>query len=407
MTGTWLPHRTQHLPPALTPVARPRCGAFPLGGVLQAITPARPPTFTARIDGELCSIPLGVFGLWRPDLARAGELICSAGGFDTALRKKAIAAARIWMMGCADAARARRRIVAVTPELLQHGMQAVPDQCLPIGCIPALDVREYGAGNLEVVLYAEDADAPSRRALRAAARAMAHPLTRLAECSGSAAVQLGVVETARVRARCELGIAALDARAADREASTLDELLGDVLLHDVITRFAADEHQPELAAKHNAAVIDAMSSTAVALQLEPFRIEAAARSHAARWGSCEPLVRWRKYVARLQGDIEMPIDLTSIAQRLEALGESSGHDRARQHAVQIACAGLTASLVFVRATVASAMRARAATEAPSAKQPDHALGPQRRACADPRLESGVHAKLDYAECEARPRVSAV
>lgn len=340
----------------------------------------------ARVNGRESCIPVHC-GSPSSDfeLQCAGDLIRAAGGFIASVHTRRMAAARMWMAACPDPARARRRIGAEAVDLLQLGLEAMPQHFVPLGCIPAIDVREYRSGDVEAMLYVEDASARSQRALRAAARALARPLAALAGCRNVAAIQLGAVQAARVHVRCTLDGAAL----RELEPRFASPGRSDELEATIRARFGADHHAPELAARYNAQVLEAVLRAAAALGLEPRRFEAAARGHAARWGSCEPLACWRSRHGRLHGELELPVDLSAIERGLAERGFTSDVLRRREVAADlayhVASVGLTASLVLVRSALAATpRRERAARTPPRVRAtPRPPLRPTARAPALP------------------------
>jgi hypothetical protein len=310
-----------------------------------------------RVNGRGCTLPLLRDANGCCDaIAAAGELANQGGGLEAALVSTTLCAARVWLSGCAQSAEAPARIAALAGQLLQIGMEASPQRWMPLGCIPALEVHDHGGGALGVTLYTECGDAMGRSAIEAAARAMAGPLAGLAECKSAPAIQLGHVEATRAKVRCRLSVEQLLAATASEQVIEAPlRALGD----EVLSWFGVDRHQPELAAAHNGFILDGVSAAATALGLEAWRFVAAAQSHAARWGSCEPLARWRRQGDELWGQIEIPIDLESACMALPFVGDDDVRREAARRRVQlVAGAGLFASLAYVRAALASSLQQR-------------------------------------------------
>jgi hypothetical protein len=310
-----------------------------------------------RVNGRGCTLPLRRDASDRCHaIAAAGELANRGGGLETILVSTTLCAARVWLSGCAQSAQAPARIAALAGQLLQIGMEASPQRWMPLGCIPALEVHDHGGGALGVTLYTECGDAMGRSAIEAAARAMAGPLASLAECTSAPSIQLGHVQATRAKVRCRVSVEQL-LRAATAEEAIEAPLraLGD----EVLSWFGVDRHQPDLAAAHNAFILDGMSAAATALGLEAWRIAAAAQSHAARWGSCEPLARWRRHGDELWGQLETPIDLESACMALPFVGDDDlRREAARWRTQLVVGAGLFASLAYVREMLASSSRQR-------------------------------------------------
>jgi hypothetical protein len=314
--------------------------------------------FEARVNGRSCTLATLVDSLGRCEaVAAACELANGGGGLETVLVSTQMSAARLWLSGCADGERAPARIAAMAGQLLQIGMDGSPQRWMPLGCIPALEVQDQGDEGLGVTLYTECADALGRSAIEAAARARAGPLSALAGCTREPEIQLGDVQATRAKVRCRVSIEPLLAAAAPGgilEAPL--RALGD----EALSWFGVDRHEPELAAAHNDFIIEGVNAAATALGLQAWRFTAGARSHAARWGSCEPLVRWRRQGQEICGLLELPIDLDSALRALPFVGDEAARLEAARRRVQlVACVGLLASLAYVRAVIDAIARQRA------------------------------------------------
>jgi hypothetical protein len=286
-------------------------------------------------------------------------------------------------------------------------MEALPNRCLPLGCIPALAVQHFGAGDVEVVLYTERADEPGRRATQALASAIAPPLARLLGCDPGPRIMVGVMDTLRavVRARIDLsswleqGIASEDATDGP-EIAALDELLH---------WFGPDAHHPRVAALHNDHIVSASMSAAAVLGIEPRSIATAARSHAQRYGSVEPLSHWWREGHTLAGEVVMPVDLESACRTLTRgqTRHDAAHVRQRAAALllQVASAGLAASLAYLRSATAARVQRRSQPlppPAPRARE-ERPLGGSRSRAGRRVSESGVHAKLKAGSQPVRSR----
>jgi hypothetical protein len=197
-----------------------------------------------------------------------------------------------------------------------------------------------------------------RSAIEIAAQAMASPLAGLAECSGAPAIEIGLVHLLRAKVRARVSVDDLMSAATSGERIDVPlRTLGD----EALSWFGVDRHQPELAAAHNGFILEGMSSAANALGLEAWRFVTASRRHAARWGSCEPLARWRRQGHELSGQLEVPVDLESACLAMPFVGDAAARREAARRRVQlVAAVGLLASLAYMRAVVAVLLRQRGA-----------------------------------------------
>ncbi|HTV18192.1 MAG TPA: hypothetical protein VMG12_05965 [Polyangiaceae bacterium] len=312
----------------------------------------------ARVNGQACAIPTRRDALGRCDeIAAAAALVNLAGGLDALLVSTRMSAAQVWLAGCSTA-QAPARVAAAAGQLLQIGMDASPERCMPLGCIPAIEVHDHGGGALGVSLYTECDDALGPRAIESAARAMAAPLANLVGCDSAPTIQVGHVEALRARVRCRVDVERLLAAAAPGE---LVEAGLRGVCDEVLSWFGVDRHQPELAAAHNSYVLEGASAAAEALGLEPWRFVASAESHAARWGSCEPLVRWRRHRGELHGQLELPVDLESAARALPPFvgDDNARREVARRRVQLVAGVALLASASYLRAVLSGSVRQRA------------------------------------------------
>lgn len=338
------------------------------------------------VNGQRCTVPVLRDSVGRCDeIAAACELANGGGGLEAVLVATQMSAARVWLTGCEDSEQVPARIAAVAGQLLQIGMEGSPQRWMPLGCIPALEVHAHGAGGLGVTLYTECSDEMGRSAIEAAAQAMAAPLASLTGCTREPQIQLGHVQAMRARLRCRLSVEQLIAAAAPGAA--LEASLR-ARCDEALSWFGVDRHQPELSAPHNAFVIEGVSAAATALGLEAWRFAAAAECHAARWGSCEPLVRWRRQGNEVCGQLDLPIDLDSAQMALPFVGDEGARREAARRRVQlVAGVGLLASLAYVRAVLAANFRqpALAAGEA----QPTESAPSGRQWRDSGMAESGV------------------
>jgi hypothetical protein len=330
-------------------------------------TPVPSLLLRTRLNGRDSWLPLRVDASGtHTEIWEAGQLVGDAEGVEASLLSTHLVAAQIWLPECPQSLVARDRIASMAKELLQIGMEAVPGRCMPLGCIPALDVRHHGAGRVEVILYSECADAIGQSAIEASARAIAAPIARLVGCKGNPRIQVGVLDALRARVRSRLDLRKLGGHRPSPNDSADATLV--TALDELLRWFGFDTYHPQIAAGHNDYVLGASMAAAAVLGLEPWRIGYAARSHTMRWGSCEPLARWRRRGNDLLGHLEMPVDLESARRALPpgAAGvrdELSERRTAGDLLLQVAGVGLTASLAYLRLALAADLRLRSGRSA--------------------------------------------
>lgn len=303
-------------------------------------------------------------------LCQVAQMARNTGGFDARSFSTAMTTAQIWLPGCADINRVLHRIGAVAGGLLQIGMDALTEDSIPVGCLPALELRDRGNGDLEVALRVEGVGGPERSVIATAAHAIVVPIARLAECRGEPDIQVGVLEAERVRARCRIklchlgsGPAALPSMRGGRGERRDTTAIGQLM-----RSFGVDSHEPELAAKHNAQVVEGLTAAAAAMGIDSTCWAIEARGHAARWGSCEPLARWREWGDELVGELCMPVDLQRVLDSLRRAGqpnELATLQAARDVVVQVATIGLTASLAYLRSVLLAGTVYQARRASPS------------------------------------------
>jgi hypothetical protein len=327
-------------------------------------------------------------------LCEAARLACEQ-GFEVEVRNVPVLVARVSLPTALASARVQRRIAALAGDLLQLGMDAAAQAWVPIGCIPGLYLCGSPSGGMEAHVHSERVDAPGAKVLRTVADALARPLMRLAECADAApSVTLCELQHQRVEARCRIAASALfdrrfAGRAQGREAA--------VPRADLLRELALEHHDPPLAVAHNARVIEAMLGASAALGVDPGVWEGEARRHAGRWGSCEPLVRWRWLRGELIGELRLPVRWgdapARMAPRAGASSEASADMADMKDAMmRLACVALAASLAFS----AARWRARAAgpLSAPPSPPPLPAADVDRRSLPGKRsFESGVRAAV--------------
>lgn len=325
-------------------------------------------------------------------LREAARLARDGGGFEAEVRDVPVLVARIPLQRAAPFACVQRRVTALASDLLQVGIDAAAEAWLPIGCIPGLCLVDAPGGGLEAHVHSEKVDALGEEALRAVAESLARPLTRLAECAAAApSVTLSELRHQRLEARCRIVASSLfearsDLRSGGERAAPLADLWRELEL---------DRHDPALAVAHNARVIEAMVGASAALGVEHRIWEGEARRYAGRWGSCEPLVRWRYVRGVLIGELRLPVVLGQARASAAALprvtsGASPDRRDTKDALMQLASVALAASLAFSasrwQARVAHPFRASASPPPLPAAGAAGGRSPGKRSS-----ESGVHA----------------
>jgi hypothetical protein len=328
-------------------------------------------------------------------LGEAARLARQQGGFEVEVRSVPVLVARVTLPGAVPSARVQRRITALAGDLLQLGMDAAAQASVPIGCIPGFYLCGSRGGGMEAHVHSERVDAPGAKVLRTVAESLARPLARLAECAGAAPpVTLCELQHQRVEARCRIAASVLFERGS---AARPQGMAPAVLRAELLRELALDRHDPPLAVAHNARVIEAMLGASAALGVDPGVWEREARRYAGRWGSCEPLARWRWVRGELIGELRLPVRWRDAPARRAAPAGVSSEPSAnipdvKDAMMQLACVALAASLAFS----AARWRARAAGRLSACASPpplpaagvDHRSLPAKRS-----FESGVRAAV--------------
>jgi hypothetical protein len=328
--------------------------------------PESPPPLplNAGLNGRDCRIPMDARCGAYSALPGAAERVRSTGGIRASRLQSTRLTVRIRLVACAEALRVQRRFSALAGDFLQIGMDASPDGAPP-GCIPALRVRDHGDGRIDVDLYIENADVPGRLCLEAAAYCIALPLACLAECESAPTIQVIYGEVEQVRVTCRVDIGALtDACAESSDTPEAAAVLVGSAIDDLMRRFGSDSHQPLLAAQHNDRVLDAATAAARALGLDPRRFELDARAHTTRWGSCEPLAKWRRRERELIGQVQIPLETGPIAPGISEHAPTV--PLPSDLVLQVASVALVASLSFLQSEL---------LEQPSARRRKNRLPP--------------------------------
>jgi hypothetical protein len=355
---------------------------------------ATPLALTTLLNGRDHRIPMNGGPHAYSSVRNAAELVRSTGGFQARLLQATWLTVRISLVRGAEAIRVQRRIAALAGDLLQMGMDATPDGAPP-SSIPGLRVRDHGRGRTDAELYIENADVPGQLCLEAAARHIALPLARLAECESAPTLQVIRSEVEQVRISCRVDIDELaEACAARGDTPEAAAVIVRSGIDELMRRFGSDSHQPLLAAQHNDQLLDAATATALALGLDPRRFERGARTHATRWGSCEPLAKWRRRDRQLLGQLQIPLDGGPLDAGGVAptIGEQTPNGLAPSDLfLQVASVALAASLGFLERELFDQRATRRRTNLLPPPLQEHGRGrPLRHPAAEKASsESGV------------------
>jgi hydroxymethylglutaryl-CoA reductase len=324
-------------------VAAP-ASAAPLGSVYAA-----PFGFVLRatVNRARRSVPVVIEDPDQLDaIARALELVAGDGGFDAYASSSRRVEAHIRLRG-AHAASAASSIRALSGELLDLASDALPGE-LTLREPLALELPSSADDALLVGLgLSVPADAHLENALYGAACAIAPALSRLAGVTPNVRVTSKVIDHFRVRCRIDterLIDAALEAN-GPLHAAQLDECA----VPRAVAALAAGERQRTVAAAHNGLVASGVAAVALALGNAPARVIAEAERHATRNGGRQPLCAWRVIGGDVQGELELPLGITTHG-RWRATGESASTvspqpSPALDIGMLAACIGMAASVV--------------------------------------------------------------
>jgi hypothetical protein len=276
------------------------------------------------------------------DLSTASDLIARSGGMRAELVDITTSFVQLAFNGFEDSEKASCRAREVAAYLLQRALLAVP-QALAAGCMPALEVRTYGPEQVLLGLYVERADGFS--IVEPAARAIAPEVARLLGAPRSPSVAIGAVERRRVSVRGTLAVDALCEKLVARGYAEPAHV--QAALSHVLARHAGDA--VDLAFEHNARVLSGLAAASAIFGAATDFVQAEGQTHAARWGGCESLVRWKQEDRRLVVELEVPVALQRIRGVLNAHGIETACSVAEidsTRALELACAsvGLVASV---------------------------------------------------------------
>jgi hypothetical protein len=330
---------------------------------LDTIEPTSPRTITdlgvaTMLNGSerWIAMRLANHKLWT-DINRAAQLLRQGGGIEAQCYSQPLTVAEIWLPRCSEPGRVQRRVAALASELLDIGLATLPASCTAL-YRPAFELHDRGNANFEALLQIAGTGALLSAVIATLARAIGPRLARLAETPLQPEIQLGVLEVQRLRARCSISLRpAAPASALLRTRGTADAP-STIVIDRLLQQLGLDRRRPALAALHNAHVLAGLAGAATAAGVDAVCFAAEARRHAARWGSCEPLVTWRRQGDGLYGELELPLDLQSIYDCLRRgapeASEGELYRRARDLAAQVAAIGLASSLAHLRVILGAA-----------------------------------------------------
>jgi hypothetical protein len=358
------------------------CSNGPVATVMRPIeTPLK-----GVVNGRERSFPLSRVHPERfRDLCAAADLIGRSGGMNAAAVDVTTSLVQIAFRGFEDSERASCRGREVAGHLLRVGLNAAP-QTPSTGSRLALEVRAYGPQLVLVSVYVECAEGFG--IVEPAARAIAPEVARLLGAPAPPTFSIGAAEHRRVRVQGQLSLAALcedlgqglvgRAPRERLEPARLREVLPQVL-----ARHAHAQLTPDLAFEHNARVLSGLAAASMIFGAATDFLQAEGQTHAARWGSCEPLVRWEPSGAELAATLEVPVALQRVrgvlnAREIEAACSVADIDCARSLELACASVGLVASASGLYAD----LRAAAATHTSGASRPSRMrAGSQRHYAA--------------------------
>jgi Hydroxymethylglutaryl-coenzyme A reductase len=309
-------------------------------------------------------------------VGRALELVSGEGGFEARLLRRSRVEARICLSGAHDAASAAVSIRACEAELLERARAALP-----------INLELAGPLVLELLSTAEDAlllslriEAPAAQALESAlhgaALALAPALSRLAGVRPSVRVTCASIERIHVSCRVDverLSSAALAAAGQGRSARSAEHAI-----YRATAALVTGGRDGAGAAAHNEMIASGVAAVALALGNAPGRVFADAELHAARDGGCLPLCNWRAVGDAVQGDLELPLRISTHGRwRAPEQPTGAGYPALTPDvdiALLAACVGMACSLVALedalRVRVHDELRALPQARGTSAPEPD-------------------------------------
>jgi hypothetical protein len=278
-------------------------------------------------------------------IARALELVAGDGGFEAHASSTCRVEARIRLSG--THASAASSIRALSGELLDLASDALPEHLMLRDPL-ALELPPVADDALLVCLgLTASGDAHLENALYGAACAIAPALSRLAGVTPNVRVTRKPIDHFHVR--CRIGVERLIDAALEAAGPIQGEQLEDGAVERAVAAIAAGERQRVVAAAHNGLVASGVAAVALALGNAPARVVADAERHAARNGDCRPLCTWRAVGDDVEGELELPLRITTHGRWLTSGEAAEAGGAPPNPALDIgmlsACVGMAASLV--------------------------------------------------------------
>jgi hydroxymethylglutaryl-CoA reductase len=318
-------------------------------------------TLRSVLNGRERSFPLTHVHPDRfTDLCTAADLIGQRGGLTASSLERTTSLVQLAVSGLSDSERAACRGREVAAHLLRLALSAVPLDALPPGCMPALEVRAYGEQRVLVSFYVEHAEAFA--VVEPAARAIAPEVARLLGASVAPHIAIGTAERRRVRVSARVALDTLQQGMGQPRGSAAharDTGREREALRQVLARFAQAVDAPDLAFEHNARALSGLAAAAAIFGAATDHLQAEGQTHAARWGGCEPLVRWQRVDGDLVGELEVPVALQRVrgivnAAAVEAACDIAAITCTRDLELSCASAGLLASIAGLCADLRTA-----------------------------------------------------
>lgn len=173
-----------------------------------------------------------------------------------------------------------------------------------------------------------------------------------------------------VRVRCRVSRARLVASALERAVVIPPD--AERAVDRAVAALACGDRDAAIASAHNAMVVHGIGAVALALGNAPGRVSRGVERYAARLGRCAPLCSWRVRGALIEGELELPLELSVL--RRSSVRAPTGNDRppagrdqepGGDVALLAACVGMAASLTALE----DAVRTRASERRPPAPPP--------------------------------------
>jgi Hydroxymethylglutaryl-coenzyme A reductase len=280
-------------------------------------------------------------------VGRALELVSDEGGFEARLLRRCRVEARICLSGTHDAASAAASIRACQQELLERARAAL-----------AIDLQLAGPLVLELLSTAEDAlllslriEAPAAEALESAlqvaALALVPAVSRLTGVHPSVRVTCASIE--RLHVSCRVDVEHLSTAALAAPGQGWSARSAEHAIYRATAALGTAGRDSAVAAAHNEMIASGIAAVALALGNAPGRVFADAQRHAARDGGCLPLCSWRAVGDAVQGDLELPLHISTHGRWRAPEQPTGAGDPALSPDVDIAllaaCVGMACSLV--------------------------------------------------------------